>query len=169
VLAVPAPLPRLAFAVLVRRLVPGSELRRRLLKHLVARAFDAHSRGEHEFGLRFYEDELELHVRGGVAQALGLAETYRGHQGVRQIWDDYRRDMADFRAEPEEIIDLGDRYALRVTLVGTGRSSGATTRHTEGFIVYFSRRGLIGRQEIYWRWEDALAELHGRDPVALER
>jgi ketosteroid isomerase-like protein len=142
-------------------------VRRRLLKRLVARSLEAYGRGEFEFGLLFMEPDVEVHVGGGVAQALGLAETYHGHQGVREIWDDYRRDMADFRVEPEQMIDLGDRYALRVTLVGTGRTSGATTRHTEGFILYFSRRSLIGRQEVYWSWNDALAALHGRDAAPL--
>jgi ketosteroid isomerase-like protein len=117
--------------------------------------------------LLLYEPDVELRVRGGVAQALGLAETYRGHQGVRQIWRDYQADMADFRVELEQLIDLGDRYALRVTLVGTGRTTGATTRHTEGFISYFSRRGLIARQEVYWSWDDTLAELHGRGGAPL--
>jgi ketosteroid isomerase-like protein len=164
---VPAPLLRLVCSVIARRLAPGSDLRRRLLKRLVGRALEAYARGEFEFGLLFMEADIEVHVRGDVAQSLGLAESYHGHQGVREVWEDYRRDMADFRVEPEQMIDLGDRYALRVTLVGTGRTSGATTRHTEGFILYFSRRGLIGRQEVYWSWEDALAELYGRGAAPL--
>lgn len=133
------------------------------------RSLEANGRGAFDFGLLFYEPDVELHVLGGVARALGLSESYHGHQGVREVWRDYRRDMDDLRLEPEQIIDLGDRIALRVTLVGTGRASGATTRHTEGFVLHYSPRGLIARHEIYWSWEDALAALNAGDAAARER
>jgi hypothetical protein len=64
--------------------------------------------------------------------------------------------MDGFHVEPEQIIDRGERLAVRVTLVGTGRMSRATVRNTEGFVIYLSRRGLIERQEIYWSWDDAV-------------
>jgi ketosteroid isomerase-like protein len=161
----PASALRLAFTA-VLRLPPGSNLRRRLVKRSTVRSLDASGRGAFDFGLLFYEPDVEVHVLGDVARALGLSESYRGHQGLREVWRDYQRGMDELRLEPEEIIDLGDRIALRVTLAGTGRASGATTRHTEAFVMYYSPRGLIARHEIYWSWQDALVALSASDSAA---
>jgi ketosteroid isomerase-like protein len=160
-LAVPGPLLRLAFAA-AARLPPGSDVRRRWLKRSAVRLLEASGRGALDFGVLAYEPDVELAVLGDLARTLGLAERYYGHQGVRDLWEGYRRDMDRLEFEPEQIIDLGECMALRVTLVGTGRTSGVTTRSTEGFVLYFSARGLISRHEIYWSWKDALAALDTR-------
>jgi ketosteroid isomerase-like protein len=157
-LAVPGPLLHLAFAA-AAHLPPGSDVRRRLLKRSVVRLLEASGRGALDFGVLAYEPDVELAVLGDLARTLGLADSYHGHQGVRDLWEGYRRDMNQLEFEPEQIIDLGERMALRVTLVGTGRTSGVKTRSTEGFVIYFSSRGLISRHEIYWSWKDALAAL----------
>jgi hypothetical protein len=70
--------------------------------------------------------------------------------------------MAEVRVEPEQIIDFGDRLALRTSFAAVGRSSGVAIRQTGGFIYHYSPRGLIARQELYWTWEDALAALERR-------
>jgi hypothetical protein len=67
--------------------------------------------------------------------------------------------MDDLRVVPEEIIDHGDRVALRAKLVGVGPASGVEIAQTLGYVCYLSRRGLISRQEGYWAWDDALASL----------
>jgi hypothetical protein len=157
-LAIPGPVLHLAFAAALR-LPPGSDLRRRLLKRSAVRLLEATGRGAFDFGLLAYEPDVELHVLGDIARSLGLAYTYRCHQGVRDMWGQYLRDTEQLQVEAEQLIDLGNRMALRVTLVGTGQTSGVTTRNTEGFVFYFSPRGLISRQEIYWSWQDALAAL----------
>lgn len=161
----PATVRRATLGTLVR-LPPGSHLRRRLLKRLTVRALAANSRGDFDYGLLIYDPAVELRVLGSVARALGLADSYQGHHGVRALWSAYQRDTDGLRAEPEVMIDLGERIALRVTLVGTGRMSGATTRNTEGFILHISSRGTITRHEIYWTWEDALAALDAPAPAA---
>ena len=83
------------------------------------------------------------------ARSLGLAESYHGHQGFLDFWRDLRQDMADFRVEPEQIIDLGDRTAVRVTVVAVGRSGGVAIRQTRGNIFYNSPRGLTARLDCY--------------------
>ena len=71
-----------------------------------------------------------------------------------------KQDMDDFRFQPEQIIDFGDRVALRGTLVGRGRASGVLTRQTAGFIYHFSPRGLVALQELHWTWENVLDALN---------
>ena len=38
--------------------------------------------------------------------------------------------MADLRFEPEQVIDLGDRSAVRLTMFAVGRSGGVEIRQT---------------------------------------
>ena len=93
------------------------------------------------------------------ARTVGLAESYHGHQGILAFMRDLRQDMADLRFEPEQVIDLGDRVAVRVTVVAVGRSSGVAVPQTRGNIFYNSPRGLVARLENYLTWEETLAAL----------
>jgi ketosteroid isomerase-like protein len=145
------------------RLPPGSQLRRRGLKRLVTLGWAAASREDYEVPLLFYEPDVEIQTAAEWAQTLGLPESYHGHQGFLDVWRDYRQDMADLRFEPEQVIDLGDRFAVRLTGAVVGQSSGVAIRQTQGSIYHFSPRGLIARQEVYLTWEDALAALERRD------
>ena len=88
-----------------------------------------------------------------------MAETYHGHQGFRDFLADYKQDMYNVRFEPEQIIDLGDRIAMRVSFVGEGALSGLTTRNATGNISWISPRGTVTRLDIYWTWDEALAAL----------
>jgi hypothetical protein len=145
------------------RLPPGSQLRRRALKRLTTLGWAASSREDYEVPLLFYEPDLEIQIPAEFAQTLGLAESYHGHQGFLDAWRGYIQDMADMRVEPERIIDLGNRFAQRVTFVAVGQSSGVAIRQTQGNIFYFSPRGLIARQEVLLTWDDTLAVLKRRD------
>jgi len=123
-------------------LAPGSPFRQRILERAFARGLEGSARGDHSFALLFYEPDVDLRVVGEVAPALGLAERYAGQGGLVQAWHDYTRDMGTRQVVPEELIDLGDRVALRAKLVGVGRSSGVETARTLGYVCYLSARGL---------------------------
>jgi|SRR5271165_3634305 len=161
-LRLPSPIVRLVIRG-VARLPPGSQLRRRMLKRFFARGFEAASREDYAVGLLFYEPDVDLRAPGEVAGALGLPKHYYGHQGFIDVWRDMKQDMDDFRFEPEQIVDLGDRVALRGVLVGRGRASGVLTRQTAGFIYHLSPRGLVALQELHWTWENVLDALNDHD------
>ncbi len=165
----PGPLLRAAMRA-HQRLPPGSALRRRLSKRVFARALEGCARSDHAFMLLFLERDVDLRVLGDVARVLGLSERYRGHAGFIEAWDDYARDMDDLHVAPEELVDLGDRVALRAKLIGVGRSSGVVTEQTLGYVSHFSGRGLIARLEGYWSWEEALRSLRaGREELSSTR
>jgi hypothetical protein len=145
------------------RLPPGSQLRRRGLKRLMTLGWAAASREDYELPLLFYEPDVEIRGDAEFARTLGLAESYDGHQGFLDGWRDLRQDMTEARFEPEQVIDLGDLFAVRLTGAAVGRSSGLAIRQTQGNIFYFSPRGLIARQETYLTWEDTLAALERRE------
>ena len=155
----PTPLVRLVMRGLAR-MPPGSHLRRRMLKRGITRGMEAGARGDYAIPLRFYEPDVELRNPGQAARGLGLPERYEGEQGFLAVWRDWTEDLDDFRVQPEQIIDLGDRVALRGTLVGRGRASGVLTRQTAGFIYHFSPRGLVALQELHWTWENVLDALN---------
>jgi ketosteroid isomerase-like protein len=163
-LAIPAPVLRLAI-VATQRLAPGSNLRRRLLKRIVRRGIEGAARDDFEFAERLFEPDVELRMFGDIARSLGLAEQYRGHQGYRDVWRDYKLELDDLRYELKQLIDLGDRIALRAVMVGRGRTSGVITRRTQGFIYTMSSRG-VARQDIYWTWQEALAALDAGGPAS---
>jgi hypothetical protein len=148
------------------RLPPGSQLRRRGLKRLTTLGWAAGSREDYELPLLSFEPDVEIVAAEG-ARTLGLAETYHGHEGFLDAARDYRQDMAEVRVEPEQIIDLGDRVALRATWIAVGRSGGVAIRQTRGFIFYYSPRGLVARWENYLTWEETLAALKRRDASLL--
>ena len=157
-LRLPPPVVRLLMTGFAR-LPPGSHLRRRMLKRSIARGMEAGGREDFALPALVYEPDVEIRVLGDAARALGLPERYEGHQGFLDIWRDWREDLDDFRFQPEQIIDLGDRVALRATIVGRGRASGVPTSRRIGHIYYMSPRGMVARQDIYWTWEEALGAL----------
>jgi hypothetical protein len=61
------------------------------------------------------------------------------------------------RWTPEHLIDLGDRWVVRLGMSGSGRTSGVPTSQTWGSVYHLSPRGRIARQDIYWTWDEALA------------
>jgi len=157
-LAMPTPLLR-ALQRGFARLPPGSQLRRRWLKRTNALGWAAASREDYEVPLLLCEPDVEISMAFEGARTVGLAKSYHGHQGILDLFHDLRQDMADLRVEPEQIIDLGDRTAVRGTVVAVGRSGGVAIRQTRGNIFYNSPRGLVARLEHYLRWEDTLAAL----------
>jgi hypothetical protein len=144
------------------RLPPGSKRRRRGLKRTATLVWAAVYREDYKVPLLFYEPDVEIQAISEFARSLGLAESYHGHQGFVDFWRDYKQDMAEVRVEQEQMIDLGDRVALRYTVVAVGRSGGVAVKQTQGSIVYYSSRGLIARQELYLTWEETLAALERR-------
>jgi len=145
------------------RLPPGSQLRRRWVKRIGTLLWAAANREDFEGPLLFYEPDVEIRNDIEAARTLGMGESYHGHQGLLDFWRDYGQDMAETRAEPKQVIDLGDRLAWRVTVVAVGRSGGVAIRQTRGNIFYLSPRGLNARHEFYLTWEDTLAALQRRE------
>jgi ketosteroid isomerase-like protein len=160
-LAMPAPVVRFVLSRTVR-LPAGSPARRRGVKRLVELCLDGTNRDDLDFCLLFYEPDVELYAADAAARALGLAARYEGHKGVRALVRDYKEDMDELRFEAQGVHDLGDRIAVRATVIARGRRSGATTTGTRGLVYYLSPRGMIARQELYWDWEEAQAALEQR-------
>jgi uncharacterized protein len=68
-----------------------------------------------------------------IAEAEG--ETFHGHDGVRQWWDEVVLPLGGLHGEPEEVRDLGDTVIARV--LGTYRPGGVEVRQTVWNVVRF--------------------------------
>lgn len=159
--AAPRWLTRLGFRF-VTRLPASSRLRRRALRNGMARSFAALNRGDWWYTPIVYESDCEI-VVAAEFRTLGLADRYRGHGGGQELTEAWREELPDVRWDPEQLIDLGERWVPRARVSGSGRSSGVRTDRTWGALYQLSSRGRIARQEIYCTWEEALAaaELSG--------
>ena len=146
----------------VARLPPSSRLRRWALREGLSRAFAAINRGDPWFVAVGYEPNCEIYPAAGF-RVLGMAECYRGHAGWRQITDDVKEFIPDVRYTPEHLIDLGDRWVLRLRMSGSGRRSSAETSQTWGSVYQVSAGGRVARQDMYLTWEGTLAAVGLRD------
>ena len=143
--------------VIVAHLPASSRLRRRALQEGLSRVFAALNRGDDPWFIPVgYERDCEIYPAAGF-RTLGMADCYRGHAGWREITDTVKESLPDVRYGPEHLIDLGERWVVRLGMSGSGRTSGVRTNQTWGSIYHVSPRGRIARQEIYWTWEETLA------------
>ena len=91
---------------------------------LVHRGFNWLARGELDRFFQFVDPEVE------IVQPFELpgARTYHGHEGLRDAVQSWAGQWDDFRAEPERIIDAGDRVVVLVHQLGRGKASGGSRR-----------------------------------------
>ncbi len=61
--------------------------------------------------------------------------SYRGHDGVRSWWENLFGVWPDFKAEVDEVQDLGDVTVTRVRLSGQGIASEAATAQTSWVVT----------------------------------
>lgn len=130
----------------VRRLPPGSFARRRLIALQVQRGFAAMARSDVEVVLLSYEPDAEVWMK--TMAGVGISDCYRGHEGIRSLYADLDDAFDDWSWTIREVVDGGERIAVRADFVGYGRSSGVQTAITNGgTAVRFSPRGLVVWQE----------------------
>jgi hypothetical protein len=140
-------------------LTPGSHLRRRVMKRFIRRVYEGLNREDDVFALVIYEPDIAICSSQEFARLLGLPERYDGHEGYLAWWRDVRQGMYQVHARPEQIIDLGERVAIRLAFLTQGRASGAIISKTVGIVAHMNSRGRVPRLEWYWTWEEALEAL----------
>lgn len=84
------------------------------------------------------------------------AETYHGPDGAIRAAEEWMESWDEFRMEPEEVIDAGDRAVVVFRQFGRGKGSGATVEMKVAQ-VYEVRDGSIASVLEYSSREEALA------------
>jgi ketosteroid isomerase-like protein len=149
----------------LRRIPPGSPLRRRLVNLQVKRAFAAMARSDVEVVLLSYEPDAEVWMK--TMTGVGISECYRGHDGIRALYADLDDAFEDWAWTASAVVDGGDRLAVRADFAAYGRGSGAkTTVKDGGTAVKLSDGGSV-------LWQEWFAEQDGwtraLDAMGLER
>ena len=128
---------------------------------LVRSGYDAFNRGDIEGSLTVLHPEIEWHTYIVPGPGGG---TYRGHDGVRELWSDARRIFGDFKNIPEEVMEVGERVVAFVRVEGVGRESGVPVEARIAHLYDF-RDGKIARVQSFEDRDEAL-RLAGGEPQA---
>ena len=126
-------------------LPPRSRLRRMMLARGVPRTCAALNRRDFAAFLVGIHPGVEFR---GTRDAFGLDQTEaaHGHAGVLEFLHAWFDAISDLRYDPEEVLDLGDRFLVTVRMSGHGSGSGvAVSRHV--FVLSHVRRGWVVKQE----------------------
>jgi ketosteroid isomerase-like protein len=78
----------------------------------------------------------------------GSPTTYRGLEGLRELWNDWLEPWQSYHTEVDELIDLGDRVLALVR--DYGRRSGVDGEmHAVGASLWTLREGKVARVHFY--------------------
>jgi uncharacterized protein len=118
----------------------------------VLRGYEAFNCGELDDAIQMFDPEIVWHT--WIVPGPGGA-TYRGHDGVRELWSDARNVFGNFRNEPERIMTAGEKVVTFVAVRGRGIVSGA---EVEGRIahVYTFRGEKVLKVDSYEDRNEAL-------------
>ena len=89
------------------------------------------------------------------------ADTYHGHEGVRESLTKFVGTWDEYRVEHHDITEAGDKLYLRAHISGKGRTSGVPGEF-EQFQVWTFRDGKFARMEMF------LDESEARRAAGLE-
>jgi ketosteroid isomerase-like protein len=102
---------------------------------VVRRLLEAWQRDDFETFLSKTHPDIEWHA---VLQRLveGPGSVYRGHDGVRRLWDAYRTEIEGFQVEAAEIRDAGqDRVVLLAQIRWRGVASGIESESPFSMVI----------------------------------
>ena len=140
------------------RLPPRSRLRRALTAHNLRQTYEAANRRDFEVLLLSFDPEIEFQFDespvGGMLPPDQVG-VHQGHDAYVRVWKTGLEVVDDYRLEPEEVIDLGDR--LLVAGRQRGRGTGSGIPFDEPLLSLFTlRRGLVVRLKDFATRDKAL-------------
>jgi hypothetical protein len=133
------------------RLPQHSRLRRVMLGRFVWRGYAAANRRDFDLLLIGLDPAIELHPMF----PLDFDASYHGHDGYREAWRVILEAFGDIRLDPQELLDLGDRWLVTIRWSGHGAGSGVSISQ-RGFQLSTIRRGLVVRQDDFLDRQKAL-------------
>jgi ketosteroid isomerase-like protein len=143
---------------LMARLSPASRLRQALMLRGAQGVLEALNRGDLEVVLLAYHPDVEFQQPASFGDhgELGFPSSYRGYEGFHRFQRDWLGDWAEFRYEPGELIDLGDRFVVLMEMTARGEASGASITQSLAAVATFDEHGKIIREQRFFGHADAL-------------
>jgi hypothetical protein len=146
----------------------GSPVRRAVLTRAVRVAVAANNRRDYASMLANYHPEVALIPPNKGESALGFDPVYRGHEGVRRFFEQWKSGFGRHRYEAREIADAGGgRFALRFGLSGTIGDTDTDVQEEYGNVNTLEA-GLLIRQDNFYEWREALSELSEGPPASVQ-
>jgi hypothetical protein len=138
----------------VARLPPRSRLRRLMLTRSAARGLAAVNRRDFEVFFLAFDSGIEYHPAGDQLPP-GMDEVTHGHDGYEKLWRQMIDSFENFHAEPEELLDLGERLLVTIRYEGHGSGSGVPIK-LPLFQLFKVERGVIVWQKDFNDRSEAL-------------
>lgn len=135
------------------------EMAPQAMEGLARSAYDAINRGDLDAFIAAVHPDVEFHVL--TAEAEG--GVFRGHEGVREWWDQVKGTFSGWHFEVERVVPMGDRGYAQLVVTGTLEGVHVPQRMWQAWFV---------RDELPVWWKsfrtesEALAVLQGERPVA---
>lgn len=130
---------------------------------LTRAGYAAWSRGDLEGLLETMDEAIEFHTSGVFP---GLDPVYRGHEGIRKFWDDFRSPWQSLEIAIDHFRERGERIVALYNFEAVGRDG--LSVHREAANVLTVRDGLAVRIDAHGSWQAAL-EAVGLDEQAPNR
>jgi ketosteroid isomerase-like protein len=147
-----------ALGRLCLRLSTKSRIRQALIWRSVAQGLGAANRRDFDAVLPRYHPDVEIQVDPVLLGLGDIRASYRGHQGYRQLYDDWLPAWGDgFQFRPQELIDLGDGRLL--ALMGwsaRGQSSGIELSEQVAMLWTLDDEARVLRERHFFDWAEAL-------------
>ena len=120
-----------------------------------ARGFaEAITAGDREAGLAVCHPEIDFHSMLGIS-----GRSYRGHDGIREYFDDIESAWAEWSVDVERVSEAADgRVAIVMTMRARGKGSGAALAERTAH-VWMLRDGRLLHNELYREPAEALRAL----------
>ena len=86
----------------------------------------------------------------------GIEPVYHGHEGIGRYLSSIYEAFAEYRAEPEDVLDAGERVVVLAVERARGKQSGTPVQIRHTAHVWTMHDGLAIRLNVNWDREDAL-------------
>ncbi len=105
-------------------------------------------------------EEIEVHIPEDGGPTAG---TYRGREGYRQWYRDWKDSFDEYHAEPLRMEPVGDRHVVALARqTAKGKGSGVPVEMDSGNLFEF-RDGKMLALHLYGSWEEAMKAAEGRE------
>lgn len=121
---------------------------------VIRRMLDAVEHADEEAFLAFLTDDVEWDDREGWP---GVRKLYRGHRGVSDWWDAFKRVGGEVVDVEVENVTAATESRVLLCVRGTFRSSADPSSEFEAraWYVFWLRDGAIRRAELFWGRREA--------------
>ena len=128
------------------RLSPRSRVRRVVLRRSVCVGQAAYNRREFEALLPLYHRDVEVRSPKEWVRLGDFDSVYHGHEGLLRFYRQWADAWADNWAEPQELIDLGDRLVLLGEIGTRGEASGIEVGRRYAMLWQLRGGKVVGEQ-----------------------